>query len=570
MMFISHRLLLVAVFVLHLSTPHAKGTGLSVGSKCSSKPEYRCSHGLICEDGKCKIGDSRDCTNHRSLCISGKHCVGPSENRKQCKTLKSAGMKCEVDPYWLCKKDLECENKECKIPEGGLCTESPSDCKAGLSCVGTKHKKKCKVLKKVGQTCGRDPFWVCEEGLICQNNKCKIQRGGECTYATRGCASGLWCVGSGKVKRCEVPVPSGSVCGIFGFDFCMKGLTCEEKVCKIPKDQICTNDRRQCAGGLRCVGTGRVKRCKILKGPGQKCETDPFWFCDDGLVCEDKRCKIKMNSVCTDSPKNCVSGTECVGTGKVKKCKTMRGIGQQCGTDPFWVCKKGLSCEKGRCRISKNGVCTKTPYKCVSGTSCVGTGKVKRCKVLKDVGQTCETDPFWICSPGLTCDNKRCRIPKNKVCTGKEKYCATGTKCVGMGAEKRCKTLMGVGGRCETDPFWICEPGLICDKSRCRIGLHKECTEHPSGCISGSHCVGTRKIQKCKIPMAAGKRCGADPYWVCKDGLVCDEGDDRCKLPVGSACRKKTAQFCVSGSTCSGHRNKKCVKDRKGDHGSKY
>lgn len=299
---------------------------LSAGESCHPNSIPKCGSGLSCEDEVCKIEDRGECTDTPDLCVSGKACVG-TLTKKKCKTLMGPGEQCEVDPFWVCENGLECDDKVCKITQGGECTESPTECLDGLTCVGTNKRKLCKVVRELGETCGQDPFWVCEDGLVCEGT-CRIPEGGSCDDAPNACVSGTRCisdiVGSGKVcgkPKPAKPVPAGGACKVTGTDKCDKGLKCERNVCKIKSEGVCTNNVDDCQSGTMCVGTDRKKKCKRPMGVGKSCK-DPFWVCRSSLVCDehDLICKIPRGSACKKrTAKLCVSGTKCVG-GRRKKC----------------------------------------------------------------------------------------------------------------------------------------------------------------------------------------------------------------------------------------------------------
>lgn len=250
---------LTVLFLLSLGLVCASGSRkLSAGDRCNPDSSSECSSGLICENEKCKIKRLGVCTNTPSECSSGLACVG-SGAVKKCNMLMGPGGKCETDPFWFCKGGLLCESNVCKVADRGVCTETPMECAEGLTCVGGKDLKKCKVLRKVDETCGQDPFWVCEEGLVCQN-RCKIGSGVVCTKSPGSCANGLQCIGEGAQKKCLTPVPAGGECGAGGSAGCEAGLSCEEGKCKIPKGKSCAGaPAGSCVSGTTC---GKNKRCQ--------------------------------------------------------------------------------------------------------------------------------------------------------------------------------------------------------------------------------------------------------------------------------------------------------------------
>lgn len=500
---------------------------LLVGSTCSPDGPNQCANGLACEDNICKIIEAGACHGTPDFCISGKYCVGKFSNDKKCKSLMPPGGECKTDPYWFCETDLVCENRICKIPAGGDCTNFTTGCKSGMICVGDDDKKVCAEPVLVGGKCESDRLKVCNSGLICQDSTCKIPEGESCIENTADCSSGLNCVEIGEGKQCQKPSSVGGECENALFKVCTSGLICEENVCKIPTLGTCTIDLDGCAFGLSCFGTDDEKKCTKPIPVGGECETDPFQFCESALVCLNNMCKIAENSACTDNQEGCVDGLRCVGSNDVKQCTKPSPVGGDCEISMFSLCEDDLKCEENQCKIREGSVCTGAPNSCSSGLSCVGANEEKRCKTLMPVGGKCRTDPFWICEKGLVCQKEHCRIPSKGLCLHAPKFCARGTKCVGTNTKKRCKKPMRLGGRCGTDPFWVCGGRLLCDNNRCKLPKGSLCKRHPTKCLSGTKCIGNQRVKRCKKPMQDGQKCGTDPFWVCDDGLKCH--NHRCK-----------------------------------------
>lgn len=399
------------------------------------------------------------------------------------------------------------------IPENGDCTHYPHNCASGLDCVGSGRTKRCKKLMPVNGRCETDPFWFCERHLVCERHRCKIPAGSSCPANTDGCASGLSCVDSGSDKKCAKISSAGEQCDNNPFTVCESGLICQDGTCKIQSPGICTNNRHDCAQGLECVGTGSTKRCMKLMGPNGRCETDPFWLCEDNLLCQNNVCKIPAGASCLADSSACAAGT---------------------------------ACENGVCKIQFPEICTDNPADCAAGLECVGSGRTKRCMKLMGPNGRCEVDPFWFCERGLTCERHVCKIPESGVCAADPDACASGLSCVSISGTKKCKKLMPVGGRC--DPVWPCETGLVCSHGRCLIPENAVCTANPSFCIAGTKCVGRSNYKLCKRPMGPGQSCRNDPFWFCADGFDCIHG--RCLLPRGSYCGHYS-RYCAYGSKCA-------------------
>eukprot|EP00171_Calliarthron_tuberculosum_P003058 IDg3058t1 len=104
--------------------------------------------------------------------------------------------------------------------------------------------------------------------------------------------------------------------------------------------------------------------------------------------------------------------------------------------------------------------------------------------------------------------------------------CSRGKVCAGTLYKKKCVKPMGHGKRCGTDPFWVCKKSLRCIKNRCRRRVAR-CPR----CSRGKVCAGTLYKKECVKPMGLGKRCGTDPFWVCKKSLRCVR--HKCRFTLG-------------------------------------
>lgn len=473
---------------------------LQAGHACSLGGASKCGDGLICQDAYCKIGEAGACHDTPNMCIAGKNCVGKFKNDRKCKTLMKPGQGCKIDPYWVCEDDLLCENQVCKIRVGNDCSSNPDQCFSTLACKDVEGSKKCVNIIPVGDKCNAAENKICDDGLVCEDGTCKIPESGPCHDTPSLCITGKTCVGK--------------------FD----------------------ND----------------KKCKDLMPPGGGCKIDPYWRCQDDLLCEGQVCKIRVGNDCSAFPDQCFSTLDCVDLNGSKKCVNKNPVGGTCDAAQNSVCEDGLVCENKICKIPEGDTCTTNRDGCATGLGCVGANAEKRCKTLMPPGGKCETDPFWFCQDGLVCENKKCRIPEKSTCSGNPQDCADGLSCVGANAEKRCKKLMPPNGKCLTDPFWFCEIGLECQDNTCRIPLNEFCTEYPNACVSGTKCVGNGATKKCKVPMQVGHKCNTDPFWVCEEGLSCEA--NKCKLPEGSSCTGMESH-CVSATQCVNFgRFKKCAK----------
>ena len=241
------------------------------------------------------LGVGEACNDDPAWCEEGLSCVGNEGNMK-CFARKMLGMRCGQDPFWVCEEGLLCEYNVCvnaPISVGGACNDPDDVCEDGLSCVGNEGNMKCFARKMLGMRCGQDPFWVCEEGLLCEYNVCvraPIGRRGNCNDPDDVCEDGLACIGTETRKKCVALRRVGRSCGNNAFDACQEGLVCDYNICRIAEGDSCNKRRNGCVTGLSCVGGRDNRRCFAKRKLGENCGKDPFWVCEDHLVCKDGKC----------------------------------------------------------------------------------------------------------------------------------------------------------------------------------------------------------------------------------------------------------------------------------------
>eukprot|EP00737_Agarophyton_chilense_P000166 gb/GEZJ01000193.1/.p1 GENE.gb/GEZJ01000193.1/~~gb/GEZJ01000193.1/.p1 ORF type:complete len:333 (-),score=13.08 gb/GEZJ01000193.1/:1788-2786(-) len=295
-------------------------------------------------------------------------------------------------------------------------------CPKNTVCAGPIWRKRCVIPMTLGKTCGVDPYWVCAKGLKCKKHVCtlpKIEVGGDCTREGSVCVSGAVCAGTDKKKMCVKPMGPGGRCGSDPFWVCKSGLECSMGACvkpKVPLGESCLERGSRCVEGAICVGTPTKKLCKRPRTVGQSCEVDPFWVCEDGLDCVSNICvkpKVPRGGDCLPEGSVCEDGTVCAGSDRKKKCVVPKGVGMQCGQDPFWVCESGLECSPmGECtkpKIGLGGDCKPRGSVCEDGLFCLGDNGLRKCVKGMTAGQKCGLDPFWSCQPGLTCVDRICK-----------------------------------------------------------------------------------------------------------------------------------------------------------------
>ncbi|PXF39691.1 hypothetical protein BWQ96_10608 [Gracilariopsis chorda] len=265
----------------------------------------------------------------------------------------------------------------------------------------------------------------------------------------------------------------------------------------------------------------------------------------------------------------CPENKVCAGRGRVRRCVTPMTVGKSCRVDPFWVCAKGLKCQKNVCvdqSLIVRGDCTRPYSFCPRGSVCAGTEERKLCVQPIRLGSQCGKNQFFVCESGLECVDGICtapKVPEGGNCLTARSVCVDGTVCAGTNTRKKCVTPMSVGGRCGQDPFWICEAGLDCVDGTCtkpKIPKGGDCLPEGSVCVDGTVCAGTDTKKQCVTLMSVGGRCGQDPFWICEAGLDCVDGTcTKPKIPKGGDCLPE-GSVCVDGTICAGTDTKKqCV-----------
>lgn len=398
------------------------GTGKQCGGNpfevCEEK--LQCNSG-VCEEPRVKFGE--DCSATNAQCENGTVCAGRERNRRcvipmreneKCGKDKSwvceSGLEC-VD--YICRTPRIDEKGDC-LPEGSRCAE-------GLICAGRPDKKKCVKPMNEGERCKGDPFWVCREGLECVDQICvkpTIPKHGDCLQEGAVCENGTVCVSNGNISKCVEPMSEGKQCGKDPFWICEDGLSCIGNTCAREGGGVgddCSRDGFECNDGLVCAGTARKRRCVKPVELSGKCSKNVRRSCSQGLSCVNDECvKIARHEEHCGSPGTiCDSTTVCAGsTSENKKCVRPMEEGKACGSDPFWVCGLGLKCVSQKCikvSLEKGDRCIGSESVCPRGTVCAGDYPSKQCVQSVREGRRCGRKWWQVCDSGLTCVDHRCR-----------------------------------------------------------------------------------------------------------------------------------------------------------------
>lgn len=514
---------------------------------------------VCCVAANVTLPPAVDCTKGKNLCPSGTICTGHLPSRV-CKPPAAEGQPCNRTTNELCATGLHCSRSVCarapaRVPLGGSCAPRGAICARTTRCATGDKGKRCVAPVRLGKMCD-GAYNVCNRKQHCVSGVCERQPvplGNSCKWRGLVCVSGSSCITVRNRKRCFTVGVVNDSCLFKAFKVCGNGLDCVEDICVIPAATIkhqCDVDRKKCADGMICVKNESGNTCVMPIPAGDKCIADnPFSICTDGTTCNGKYCEevvLYTDSSCLSERSTCEAGMVCAGSDSDKKCVAPIGEGEECVRhDIFSVCEDGMTCQNGRCKyttVPENGDCLTAGAKCEKGTTCVGNDDEKICVTPIPAGADClPNDPFAICVEGHVCKYGLCserKIAENQECTSGALACDEGTVCAGTTDHKLCVKPMPEGESCGADAYWICKEGLQCTDNIC-INL-------------------PLPLQS---PALAG--CGASDQ-PCAADQACMQ--DHCveQLAVGKGCSEKvTVSACVTGAIC---KSGLCVREgRKGD-----
>lgn len=150
-------LLIYYVFIYRRPSPFpATITDVGLFGFCDSS--NICVSPLVCDNKQCKQPLNGTCTNIFE-------CTGNAESCRdgKCSRLGTGDLDSECES--ICNTGLVCFNHICKVPPGFACAKSP-DCITGYSCV----QGICVVVANLGQKCLEGQ---CNTGLHCSNGYCQ-------------------------------------------------------------------------------------------------------------------------------------------------------------------------------------------------------------------------------------------------------------------------------------------------------------------------------------------------------------------------------------------------------------
>lgn len=142
---------------------------------------------------------------------------------------------------------------------------------------------------------------------------------------------------------------------------------------------------------------------------------------------------------------------------------------------------EGVKCIKGICggRLPLNAPCVLGGKgQCQAGLKCWGFSRTDtRCTKLAPRGAKCDWQLTGVhCEKGVKCVGGVCGRPARVVkvtekCDGKRTICGPNAACLAG----HCFIVSPVGGKCGTNPFYVCEGGNVCVHGKCKSGAQCKC-----------------------------------------------------------------------------------------------
>jgi hypothetical protein len=366
-------------------------------------PEYtKCKADTDCGAGSRCIKSTKDfkCID-KDAAGNPVPCTGAERDQKLADYLKDKDGQCGkgLSNRAPCNMDADCAGGKCVFTLGGnvgycssLCTKD-ADC--GSSCMTCQDdqlsdtcEKLCKPAggKKVGEACGGDDEFECEDGGLCFNNVCTVA---SCNLTdkpkpqmTTACKTFAECPNYSdacNAGQCQDECADNSQCDAgSGYQCNPATKRCENLfACKAP---TCPQDSK-CGGFsvMTIFGPMPVTACFPL---------DMFGTVQDGDACKyDFQCKDPAKCVyvnagatqkqlcardCTSDASVCADGSECVSFGDNSQCVPTQNLGKKKDGEK---CQSHVECAGRNCaQIGDDMVCASDcsgGKGCVSGLDCI-------------------------------------------------------------------------------------------------------------------------------------------------------------------------------------------------------
>ncbi|MBI5481377.1 MAG: choice-of-anchor D domain-containing protein, partial [Deltaproteobacteria bacterium] len=520
---------------------------------CDANPANGCETNILADVTRCG-----SCTNSCTNAHGTTSCQAGS-----CAPVCAAGYAdCDGSPNNGCETNTQIDGNNCGgcgvacvNPHGttscasGQCVPS---CQSGWGNCNSNVIDGCETPLTTVQDCGG-----C--GRPCTNSHGSTTcAAGQCSPT---CAAGWADCDANKDNGCETDLASLTHCGACGnacvnphgttscngtacAPTCSAGFAdcnanpsdgCETDLSTVTFCGTCTIDA-QCVAGFFCNGA----QCEKKRPAGTLCalaKECSSGFCVDGRCCAslcDAACRTCANAAGSCDPvTNGDDVPQCQGTmtcDATAACKKKPGqacaAGGECASG---FCKDGACCPvacDAPCRSCATGLCLPVTSaddvpECSGIQSCDAAGNCR-----SKLGQPCATAGDCVtgfCKDGTCCDS---------ACTAACKTCVTGTCAPVAGADDapECTgaTTCDLLGNCKKKNGQACAAGGECASSFCKDGkcCNSACDQACESCATGA----------CTTVVSA------DDSPECSGNYTCDG--------VG-ACKKKTAQPCVTGGDCA-------------------
>ena len=454
------------------------------------------------------------CSQH-----AGDPCTGGGECADQC---NEAADNCYDPAGTACTDDGNpCTDNQCDGAGTCAANNNTDSCDDNLFCNGTDTCSGGSCSQHTGDPCtgGGECNQTCDEG----NDDCFDPFGTACGDGTdNDCTDPDTCDGTGTCRANDEPL--GTTCS--------DGLFCTETD-ECDGSGTCVGTGDPCSGGGECNQTCNEGTDDCFDSFGTACGdptdddcTDPD-TCDGAGTCQDNH--EPLSTPCDDDL-FCTETDECDGSG------TCVGTGDPCsgGGECSQTCDEG----NDDCFDPFGTACgDPADDDCTNPDTCDGAGT---CQANDEpLGTTCDDDLF--CTETDECDG-------GGTCVGSGDPCAAGGECNETCNEDNDDCFDPFGTACgdptdddctapdTCDGAGTCEPNDEPASTPCDDGLF--CTETDE-CDGGGTCVGSGD------PCAAGGECNE----------TCNEDNDDCFDPFGTACGDPTDDDCTDPDTCDGAGN---------------
>lgn len=340
------------------------------GASCSEDRE--CALPMICSQAHCARPSGQSCRLDEE-CVAGTVCA-PCDSGALCCRRRSelGGGECRKNSD--CAPPLFCEDKLCRVPNGGACSDD-RDCGQGTTCLpSSSGQLRCGPPAPAGAECNSAPD--CAKGLCSSRRRCPSELSGLCVDES-DCVPGLVCAPRGALRICTNP---GQACQPCDDVRDCAGLARCKGVCEAAVGMGCTNDAC-CSDGNYCISVGGA--AALCRAPSSRV-LDPCTSnaqCAGGLVCSGSLCRHPPGSGPCTATRECADLAVCLG----RVCVMPGDVGAVCGLpDGSFVPEacdltKGLLCgAEGRCiyphTVKPGNACRPelTGLDCVPPTMCLG------------------------------------------------------------------------------------------------------------------------------------------------------------------------------------------------------